>query len=371
MRIAIDARSYNWTGIGRYIRSLLHEYAAFDRQNVYTILTGKSTVDQVRHDFPNWRGLRVEVVDDRYYSWPEQTIFWWQLQRVSADLFHFAHFNVPLLFNRPFVVTIHDATRFIFPGQRRQSLLQQIGYELVFAHAVSSARRVITVSHATRVELEHLPIHAAPITTIYESVDERFSQPVASLLTTKLGMLLGTQHPYILYVGVWMSHKNLERLLEAFAVVRQRHPDLKLVMTGKPKPGYDNLLVIARRLEITDAIIFVGFVSEELLPALYRQARCFVFVSLYEGFGLPALEAAAAGTPVIASNISSIPEVMGSAAQYVNPESVPSIVTALDEVLTDQALRQRLITAGRQRATSFSWHHAAQQHRRVYEHALR
>ncbi|MAF80957.1 hypothetical protein CL628_02995 [bacterium] len=369
MRIAIDARAYGWTGIGRYIRSLLAQFAQLPKRHTYIVLTGDSTAAQVASDLPDRTQFPIQIVSDSYYSWQEQTIFFGQLLRTKADLFHFTHFNVPLLFNRPFVVTVHDTTRFVFPGQKQQSLWQQLAYETVFAHAVGSAKHVIAASTSTARELTRLPLTVAPTTVIHEAVDDRFSAELTELAKTKAHMLLGTNDPYVLYVGVWMSHKNLERLLAAFAFVSQEHPDLKLAMTGKPRRGYDNILNTAQRLGIADRVIFLGFVPEELLPALYAGARCFTLPSLFEGFGLPALEAAAAGVPVVTSNVSSLPEVMGKGAHYVNPESVDSIARGISRVIDDREYRLRLVAAGQQRAQQFAWRVTAQRHLRVYEQA--
>jgi glycosyltransferase involved in cell wall biosynthesis len=369
MRIAIDARAYGWTGIGRYIRSLLAQFSQLPKRHTYVILTGASTVAQVVEDLPDRTQFPIQVVSDSYYSWQEQTIFLGQLLSIQADLFHFTHFNVPVLFNRPFVVTVHDTTRFVFPGQKQQSLWQQLAYEAVFAHAVGSARHVIAASASTAHELKSLPLRVAPTTVIHEAVDDRFSAELTKLAKTKARMLLGTNDPYVLYVGVWMSHKNLERLLAAFALVSHEHPDLKLAMTGKPRPGYDNILSIAWRLDIADRVIFLGFVPEDLLPALYAGSSCFALPSLFEGFGLPALEAAAAGAPVVTANVSSLPEVMGKGAHYVNPESVESISSGISRVLDDREYRLRLVASGQQRAQQFAWRATAQRHLRVYEQA--
>ena len=370
MRVAIDARAYTWTGIGRYIRSLLQQYADLPDSHQYVVLCGADSAQQIARDLPDQERFHIQIVNNSYYSWQEQTILLAQLLRVKADLFHFTHFNVPLLFSRPYVVTIHDTTRFVFPGQKQQTLLQQVAYESVFAHAVRDARRVIAASSSTARELERLPVRSAPVTVIHEAVDETLFKPVADINKTKARMLLETADPYLLYVGVWMSHKNLERLLEAFARVSVKHPDLRLAMTGKPKPGYDNVLAAAERFGVADRVLFLGFVPEQLLPAVYSGAHCFVMPSLFEGFGLPTLEAAAVGVPVVTANVTSMPEVMGKAARYVNPESVESITAGILHVLEDKEYRSRLVAAGQQRAQQFAWRVAAQRHVRVYESVL-
>lgn len=373
MKIAIDARALSWTGIGRYTRNLLIGLANQPSTHDYIVLIGPADVaafEELRRTALSDRFSSV-VVEGSYYSWQEQTILWWQLQKVAADVFHFTHFNMPLLFNRPYVVTIHDITRFIFPGQKRQDLLQQVAYEYVFKRAVERARRVICVSHSTAADLKSLPLQLKKnVHIIHEALDPSFFEQADIIQRQKIRMLLGSADPYLLYVGVWMSHKNINRLLAAFAQIIKNYPTLKLVLTGKPRPGYGDILQQVRFLKIEHQVIFAGFVPHDLLPALYAEATCFVLPSLYEGFGLPALEAAAAGVPVVASLVASLPEVMGTAAYYVNPEDVGSIARGIERVLQDRNLRETLIAAGRRQVTQFNWHKAAEEHVAVYEAAV-
>ncbi|MBI3255583.1 MAG: glycosyltransferase family 4 protein, partial [Candidatus Andersenbacteria bacterium] len=305
MRIAIDARAFGWTGIGRYARNLLKQYTVLKSPHQFVVMVPEGKQAELAkilnmpletHGIPlhpAMAGLRgaqhprvtmgefeVVGVEGSYYSWWEQTVFLRQLQNIQADLFHFTHFNVPLFFNKPYVVTIHDTTRFIFPGERRQRLWEQLAYEAVFARTVKKARGIICVSQATRFDLEHLPISAdVSSQVIYEGIEEDFLRPIGLGLAQKANMLLGGQKRYLLYVGVWMNHKNLRRLLEAFAMARKTYPDLKLVMTGQPVPAYSPVLKEAERLNVTDHIIFPGFVPHEVLPAVYAGAAAFVFPS--------------------------------------------------------------------------------------------
>lgn len=366
MKIAIDARAFGWPGLGRYTRSLL---AAISRQKTdheYIVMLTRAD----RGEFEVFRRKNLEgqfsvvTVNGEYYSLREQTVFWRQAQKIPADLFHFTHFNVPALFSKPYVVTVHDITRFLFPGQKQQGLAKQIVYEWVFERAIKRARAVICVSETASQEIKN-----GKIRVIYEGVDAHFFTSPSQIEIGKMRALLGTQAPYVLYVGVWMSHKNLPRLIETFSEVRKKTLDLKLVLIGKPKPGYINMVKLVKKAGITRDVIFPGFVPEELLPALYSGARCVFLPSLYEGFGLPALEAAAAGAPVVTSNVAGSAEVMSDAASLVNPEYVPGMVRALTEVLQNENLRQDLISRGRERAAQFSWNECARETLEVYEQA--
>lgn len=369
MRVAIDARAFSWSGIGRYTRTLLKGLAHHREIDYLVLVTARDLAAYQHFQRASLTAqFSCQVIDGTYYSWREQTLLWWQLRRLPVDLWHFTHFNLPIFFDRPYVVTIHDITRFIFPGQRRADLAQQVAYEFVFKRAVERARGVVCVSQTTAHDLAALPVgRRGELVVIPEAVDEMFRQPASVAVRQKVRLLLGTDAPYLLFVGVWMSHKNIYRLLAAYARVRRHHPHLKLVLTGKPKWGLRRLAKHMRALGLEGSVILAGFVPHHLLPGLYAEATCFVFPSLYEGFGLPPLEAAACGVPVVASGVASIPEVMGEGAYYVNPENVESIAAGIQHVLTDSALQQRLIAAGKKRASLFREEHMTTPYHQLYQ----
>lgn len=374
MIIAIDARAWAWAGVGRYVRNLITGLAAMDRKNKYIILLGSE-------DVPLWQenemvqraaNVSIKIVDSSYYSWREQVIFWQQVSRVKADLWHFPNFNVPVMFRQPYVVTVHDITRFVFPGQRQQGLLKQVVYEQVFKRAVEHAAGVVFVSQTTRQELNDLPIKV-PLNTrvIYEGVEDRFHQHIAATNHREIETMTDGRR-YLLYVGVWMNHKNLPRLLKAYANIARKHKEIDLVLTGYAKPGFVDAEELAQNLQIeTGRIKFVGQIDDNLLPALYARAAMLVFPSLYEGFGLPAIEAAVCGTPVIAANVTSLPEVMGEGAAYVNPEDTTDIERAIELVLKDGGYRQKLVVTGKQEAGKYLWENCAKQTLEFYHQVVK
>lgn len=373
MIIAIDARAWAWAGVGRYVRNLITGLAAMDRKNEYIILLGSE-------DVPLWQesemvqradNFSIKVVDSSYYSWREQVIFWQQATSVKADLWHYPNFNVPVMFRQPYVVTVHDITRFVFPGQRQQGLLKQVVYEQVFKRAVEHAAGVVFVSQTTRQELNALPIKV-PLNTsvIYEGVEDRFHQSITAAKSQEIKAVTDGRR-YLLYVGVWMNHKNLPRLLKAYANIAQKHKEIDLVLTGYAKPGFVDVKELAQNLQIeTGRIKFVGQIKDDLLPALYAQAAMLVFPSLYEGFGLPAIEAAACRTPVIAANVTSLPEVMGRGAAYVNPEDTVDIERVIELVLTNDEYRKKLVIAGKQEAEKYLWEKCAKQTLEFYHQVV-
>lgn len=368
MRIAIDARAYSWTGIGRYTRNIVRELVSMPTPHHFIVLLTKKDYPKFKAEYQEATHVTTHIVEESYYSWQEQTIFWRQLESIHADLFHFTHFNLPVFFSKPYVVTIHDTTRFIFSGQRQQGLVQQLAYEWVFKRAVERSKGVVCVSQATVDELHTLPLYIpSRVQVIHEGVDDFLAHNISFRHRKDVRDFLKITNPYLLCVGVWMSHKNIERLIQAFKLVLSKHTNLKLVITGKPQKGYVDVPAVATKYGVQHAVVFPGFVEPHILPALYAEATAFVFPSLYEGFGLPPLEAAACGTPVVCSNVSSVPEVMGTAALYINPDSTQDIVRGLQMVLSDHELLRNLQVEGRKRAAEFTWEKAAKQTLHMYE----
>lgn len=373
MKITIDARTYNWAGVGRYLRNLIYGLSDIDNKNSYLILLAQKDKKLFLKQRPSWlkENFNVKFIESSYYSWREQTIFWWQTRKIKSDLWHFPNFNVPLLFNKPYVVTLHDTTRFIFPGQVSKNIFRQCVYEQIFKHAVEKSRAVIHVSKSTQASLRYLPVASPHLQAVtYLGVEKIFKQNISNLSEQKTRQIIGGDFPYLLYVGVWMSHKNIPRILNAFADLPPEHRDLKLVMTGNHKPGYVNVPSLVDKLGIDkNKVVLPGHFPEYFLPALYAGARALLFPSLYEGFGLPAAEAAATGTPVITSNVSSMPEIMEDGAIYVNPENTEEISRAITKIITDQKLREEITARGKQAIQKLDWQKCARQTKEIYEKA--
>ncbi len=354
-KIGIDARAYGWTGIGRYARNLLATVTAEAQRTHADIEFVVFVPPQYAQEVSALPHTRVIPVRDSYYSLYEQTGFLVRLLRTKIDLMHFLHFNAPIAYRRPYVVTIHDLIRFHFPGQRHASTLHQWAYRAVFASAVTHARHIIAVSAFTKSELiRKFPSVAGNVSAIGEGVDMHFS-PAATPTDDTVLKQRGITRPYVLYVGLWMKHKNLPRLLHAFRLAREGGLTGQLVMTGDRTTGGEDIHVHAHREGVADSLVLPGRVSDEELSVLYRHARTFVFPSLYEGFGLPPLEAMASGTPVVAARAGSLPEVLGDAALYTDPHSPRDIAAALLLLESDPQLRQQLRIRGFTRAKRFSW----------------
>lgn len=368
MRIGIDARFYGPTGkgLGRYTQKLIQNLEVIDQHNDYVVFLRAENWDSYQPTNRRWKKV---LADFQWYSLQEQVMFPRTLHAAGCDLVHFPHFNVPVFFRGAFVVTVHDLILTHFPTLRATTLgplmyaWKHLAYTMVIRRAVRRARRVITVSEYSKHDIaSHFKLPASKIIVTPEAVDipsRGISRDTLEHYLTHIGL----RRPFVLYVGNAYPHKNLERCVEAFADVRRRHPDLTLVMTGREDYFFKRLKVVIRNLGSADAVKFPGFVTDEQLYGLYQAADAFIFPSLYEGFGLPPLEAMAAGTPVVASKATSIPEVLGDAAVYFDPTDIRDMIQALERVLTDTKLRQDMRERGAHQVARYSW-------RQLAEHTL-
>lgn len=368
MRIGIDARMYstNFTGIGRYVYELTRRLFTIDQQNEYILFLNDP---EYKKFIPPHSRVQKVRVNAKHYSWREQWHFYRILQKAKIDLMHFTHFNAPVLYRRPSVVTIHDLTLSFYPGKKMTKWFHRTAYHLVFGTTVRHARTVIAVSKNTAKDLTKLyPQTAQKTKVIYEGVGAEFFTEYDAGALQAAREKIGIHGPYILYTGVWRSHKNVTGLIRAFAaLVKKKLFDGQLVLTGRPDPLYPEVKETIRREKITDRVICPGLVDERTLIALYRGAALYVMPSFYEGFGLPVLEAFASGCPVVASHASSLPEICGQhAAHFFNPQSISSMVDAMAEVLHKPELREKLIAAGTQRVQDFSWDRMAEETLKMY-----
>ncbi|MBI4013385.1 MAG: glycosyltransferase family 4 protein [Candidatus Rokubacteria bacterium] len=380
MHIVIDARyvSRLQSGVGHYTEHLIGGLAAIDRQNRYTCLVLKDAPD-----------LPIPEPDGpRFARWPTRVSFenhlsgdlWLlaylplRLRRLGTDVYHGPAVFLPLVkLGYRTVVTIHDLVSFLFPRTvpRKYALYMRLMTRL----AVRSADRIIAVSGATRDDLTRvLRVPDDKVTVIHEAVAPQFAIPCDAGAVEAVLRRYGIRRPYCLFVGNLEPRKNLARLVEAFGLLRTRDlrgPDgataPQLVLAGGRGWLYNGIFADLATRGGLGEIVFTGHVPAADLPALYAAAACFVFPSLYEGFGLPVLEAMAAGTPVVASRVGAIPEVAGDAALLVDARRPVELAEAIAAVLTDRALRARLITRGRARARLFSWEAVARQTLAVYE----
>lgn len=363
MRIGIDARFYgSRTGIGRYTEQLVHYFQGHQASHDYYIFVRKGV--SINAQCP-W--LHTIEVPYRWYGWGEQLYFPFLLNRYHLHLMHFVHFNVPLLYRRPFIVTIHDLILLRFPSSSASSLhplyffIKYMLYQFVVKSAVTRATKIITVSrHTARDIISFFPHITNKIHVIYNGG----ALHDTSLYPENITVLISGK--YFLYVGNCYPHKNLKFLVDQFAQWLQKHPQDQLVLVGKMDFFY-------RRLERYIStknyhnIILTGDINDVTLIHLYKHALLFIIPSLYEGFGITALEAMHYGVPVLASRNGSLPEILGTAACYFNTDNPEDFIKQLSHIYANPQYRTKLIRMGLQRVRNFSWYTMAQQTAALYD----
>jgi glycosyltransferase involved in cell wall biosynthesis len=364
VRIGIDARKLHDFGIGTYIRNLLRHLARLDTGTEYVLLCRREDRPILATLGDNFRPVPESAGN---YSVSEQLKIPLALRREGVTLFHAPHYVLPPLVSCRSVVTIHDCIHLMFP----QYLPNKFALNYARASigmASRRAERVLTVSESSKRDiLRFVNIEPAKIEVIYNAYDERFGIEPKEDDVIRVRERFQLHDEFVLYAGNVKPHKNLERLIEAFHIVRNKGLDhLKLVMIGDEISRYTSLRRAVHRHQLHKYVRFLGYLPEQTLAVMYRLAGLFVFPSLYEGFGLPPLEAMASGTPVVTSNVSSLPEVAGDAAVLVDPYDPEAIADGMHRVLTDESLRRELRHKGLARARQFSWEESARRVREIY-----
>ena len=374
MRIGIDCRMYSsrFTGIGRYVYELTENLFKIDKKNQYILFFNEPEYSAF---LPPNKNIQKILANAPHYSFREQTHFLHVLNHAKLNLMHFTHFNAPIFYRGPSIVTIHDLTLSFFPGKKMTSFFQHLAYHVTIKKALTKAKKIIAVSEHTKKDLKQLfHIPREKIEVIYEGVNTGFYQ----IKTSDLGGQKTIQktlkkydihQPYLLYTGVWRSHKNLPGLIEAFHMLKTDYGfDGGLVITGRTDPLYEpELKQKAFSLKLENDIIFTGLVPDAELVLLYNGALVYVFPSFYEGFGLPPLEAMQCGTAVVAANSSSIPEICGEDnAVFFDPHDPKDMAQKIYEVISQKSLREKFIINGLKRVKQFSFRKMAEETLRLY-----
>ena len=370
--VAIDVRHLGDFGYGTYIRNLIRAMGELERELQFVLIARAGGLGELGPLPPNFRMVAYPREDSNLF---ENFAFPWFVRRLGADVIHIPLNNVPIFIPKPYIVTIHDMSSLMFDyasdPQGRLHLWR-------FRRGLLRADRVIAVSGATRRDVLNLMnIPASRVLKIYNAIDPGFLT-IESDAKKRQEVLDRYQidYPYLLYAGSVNPRKNVARIVEALALLRQdlvEHPkykDLRLVIIGDQMSKYPALRRAVHQSRVKDVVRFLGFVKREELKVFYQQAEVFVFPSLYEGFGLPPLEAMALGTPVVSSGVSALPEVVGDAAMIVKPENVFDIARGVREVLLDDGLRSDLIAKGYQQVKRFSWYDTARQVLETYRDVL-
>jgi glycosyltransferase involved in cell wall biosynthesis len=371
VKIALDIRRITEFGVGTYTRNVVRALARLDHSNQYFLIGSPQKVVEIGPLPANFKTVPLLDDDNTLKGYFEcRTI----VKRLHCDLVHIPHlFWLPRGLPCPYVMTVHDVVEHMYRAHDRSDFRRSLHFYLT-RRVLKGAHRILAVSRFTKSEIEKLfGIPGSRIEVVYNAIDERFLRGHASEADQQLlAERYLVTYPYLLYAGRISPHKNLVRIIEAFSALKTelekdaRYPDLKLIIIGDELSKNPDLRRTVIRSGVQNDVRFMGFVPIEMLRVFYDAAKVFVFPSLYEGFGLPPLEAMAHGTPVVTSNTSSLPEVVGNAAVLVNPENVFEIMRALHRVLLDQSIRDKIKQRGYEQGKKFSWDASARRILEVY-----
>jgi len=375
VRVAIDIRRINEFGVGTYTRNAIRTLGRLDNFNEYFLLGIPGRLGDIEPLPDNFITVPTHPNEFSLNSYLELNRI---LKQHRCDLLHVPHlFWKPQSVPCPYVVTVHDLLDHLYRVNSASWVKRQLHFEFT-KRVLHSAARIFAVSNFSKQDTERLfGVPGDRIEVVYNALDDRFRQGHATEADHKLiAERYQVTYPFLLYAGRISPHKNVIRIIEAFSALKVelqkegQFPDLKLIIIGDELSKHPDLRRAVIKSRVQNDVRFLGFVPIGVLRIFYDLAKIFVFPSLYEGFGLPPLEAMAHGTPVVTSNTSSIPEVVGNAAVMVNPENVFEIMHALHRVLLDQPVREKLKARGILQAQKFSWDDSVRRMLEVYHEVV-
>src|SRR3989339_453972 len=364
MKILLDSRMINNSGVGTYIRNLLKNYEK-SNENIYVYALTNNSVYEI-----SGKKSKIEIVEVKYstpiYSIREQIVLPYYINKIKPDLVHFPNFNVSYFLKTPFVVTIHDLIYYL----HADACPNKIGYlyaRVMMKHAARKAKLIITDSMYSKKDIvQNLNVSEEKVHVINPGINKNYLHVENSQNILKKYKLPAN---YIFYIGNHEPRKNIMGIITAYSKSKYRN-DYFLVIGGKKDLRRKDIYNIIENLKLEKRVIFTDYIEEEDLPAIHSAAKLFIFPSFYEGFGLPPLEAMACGTPVISSNASSLPEILGDASIFVNPTNIDELTGAIDNILNNKNLADDLIKKGYEQVKKYSWDTAAIKTIDIYKNAL-
>jgi len=363
MKIIIDARE-SGSSTGRYVDKLIEHMHKLKPEQEITVLTKSPRISYLQEIAPNFEIVKS---DFKEFTFAEQTSLLKQINSLNADLVHFTMTQQPVRYKGRKLTTIHDLTTLRFENPAKNPFIfrtKQLVYARVVKRVARTSAAIITPSKFVKQDVaQYANISLNKIAVTYEAADRITAAP------EPIPRLAGKQ--FIMYVGRATPHKNLRRLVEAFAILNKKYPDLMLALAGKMDANYKRIEALATHKRLAHRVVFTDFASEGELRWMYENTAAYVFPSLSEGFGLPTLEAMVHGAPVICSNATCLPEINGDAAVYFDPKVTFDIAKKISSMLSDTKLRGQLIRAGKSQATRYSWQTTAKQTLDIYKQALK
>ena len=368
MRIGIDARMLGeGAGIARYLEQLIFHLQQRDPAHEYVLFLTRVNWDLVT--IPNPRFTKVLANID-WYTFEEQYAFPRIIRKAKVDLMHFPHFNIPIFYRQPFVVTIHDLTMFHYPRLDASTWGPVVHYikdkvhRWVIGRAVKNAQHIITTTQFTAQDI------VTTCSVLIEKMTVTYQAPFISLPVggdVSSNDEEGSTKPFIMYVGAAYPHKNVEGLLRIWQQYVSLYGNThELLLVGKKNYFYTRLIT-SSLFKNTPCVRYLGFVDDTVLVSLYKRAALYVFPSLYEGFGLSPLEAMMHGVPVVSSSRSCLPEVLGEAALYADPDNISQFVDCIHQGIHDDDVRYSLRQAAKKELLRYSWKDLAKQTEVIYE----
>jgi glycosyltransferase involved in cell wall biosynthesis len=354
-----------------YLRSLLsalleigheHEFYLFtNKENHHTFLFDAPNIKKIH--IPIWAGIKPLRVFSEQVALPRQA------SKLKLDIIHGPGYTTPIFGPCARVVTIHDLQYCYYPEIYPKG--QYIFFRLFIPLSAKTSSMIIVDANSTKIDLEKfLAIPPQKIKTIHLAPHPRFTQPPSPNEIRAVRNKYNLPHNYILTISSFRPQKNTLRLIKAYHQLCQKGITCKLVLVGRKLDPYSDVQQLIRDLKLDGKIITTGYVPDEDLPALYKEADLFVYPSYFEGFGIPVLEAMACGLPVILSNVASLPEAGGQAGYYVDPYNIEDIAEAMYNVLTQPALYKELSSKGLKHAHNFSWERVARETLEVYNQVV-
>lgn len=379
MKISLELQPClkNKSGIGIYTYELIkrlqqykdikftgHIFNFINRNDISKDLDGIDIEKNICSLFPYGVYRRIWHYIPIKYNW---------LFRDNADIYHFFNFIVPPRIKGKVITTIHDMTYELYPETMDKRNLKRIKNDIQYS--VDRSDKIITVSESSKNDIiKFLNVDESKIEIVYNGVDyEKFNESYTEDIKLIVRNKYNLPQNYILYMGTLEPRKNIDSIIEAFALIKKQKDfhNIKLVIAGKKGWLFEDIFNLVDKLNLKDHVIFTDYVDETDKPIIYNMAKLFVFPSLYEGFGIPVLEAMASSVPVITSNMSSLPEVAGDAAILVNPKDIEDIAKNMIKILSDDDLKNELVRKGYIQAQKFTWEASAEKLYNIYKEIMK
>lgn len=372
MKIGIDMRMAGTQhgGIGRYVLELAKHLLDVDDKNEYYLFFNRENSDVVLNLKSKIKNLKSVEVNIRHYSIMEQIKLPLILNKYDLDLMHFPNFNVPLFYNKPFVVTVHDLIHHRIGGVKKTNFAHFAAYKKVIKHAVLSAKKIITVSEASKADLQkEFGILPGQVRVIYEGISLQAVVTPKQVADFKTKFQINK--PYFLFVGVMQRNKNLPGLCQGFDYFLEKYKlDFDLVIVGKKDAHYPEIKNQCLAIKHHQNLVFTGELPDSDLQAAYRGAYAYVSASRFEGFGLPGVEAMGYGLPLAVSNIPVFNEIYENGSIYFEPQKPESIAQCLNLLAQDRLYYMQVKKKALERSKLFSWEKCANETLGVYQEVV-